>query len=139
MANVPDVGRCVTMDLKEAGNYLLLIGLTLNEMGIGASLAGTVGVFEMTGGTLADAGWITVARGGTTSSGLLNASGGTITALRIDANWAATAGAASVINIGGVFTTGPAEGSVMIAAWSESRSASVNLSAFHRAVNPGNS
>lgn len=33
MAIVPDVRQCVTMDLKEAGNYLLLVGLTLNEMG----------------------------------------------------------------------------------------------------------
>ncbi len=30
---VPDVRRCVTMDLKEAGNRLYLIGTTKNEMG----------------------------------------------------------------------------------------------------------
>jgi phosphoribosylformylglycinamidine synthase len=30
---VPDVRRCVTMDLKEAGNLLYLVGLTKDEMG----------------------------------------------------------------------------------------------------------
>jgi phosphoribosylformylglycinamidine synthase len=33
MGIVPDVRRCVTMDLKEAGNHLYLIGATKNEMG----------------------------------------------------------------------------------------------------------
>jgi phosphoribosylformylglycinamidine synthase len=33
LGRVPDVGRCVTMDLKEAGNLLFLVGATKNEMG----------------------------------------------------------------------------------------------------------
>ena len=30
---VPDVSKCVTMDLKKAGNHLFLVGLTRNELG----------------------------------------------------------------------------------------------------------
>jgi phosphoribosylformylglycinamidine synthase len=33
LGRVPDVRRCVTMDLKEPGNSLFLIGITKNEMG----------------------------------------------------------------------------------------------------------
>jgi phosphoribosylformylglycinamidine synthase len=33
MGQVDDVRRCVTMDLKEPGNYLYVVGLTRNEMG----------------------------------------------------------------------------------------------------------
>jgi phosphoribosylformylglycinamidine (FGAM) synthase-like enzyme len=33
LGRVPDVRRCVTMDLKEPGNLLFLIGVTENEMG----------------------------------------------------------------------------------------------------------
>ena len=33
MGQVPDVRRCVTMDLKEAGNVLLLVGSTRDELG----------------------------------------------------------------------------------------------------------
>ncbi len=33
LGRVPDVRRCVTMDLKEPGNLLFLIGFTSNEMG----------------------------------------------------------------------------------------------------------
>src|SRR5205823_4188879 len=33
LGRVPDVRRCVTMDLKEPGNLLFLIGVTQNEMG----------------------------------------------------------------------------------------------------------
>lgn len=33
MGRVPDVRRCVTMDLKEPGNLLFLVGVTRNEMG----------------------------------------------------------------------------------------------------------
>lgn len=33
LGRVPDVRRCVTMDLKEPGNLLFLIGTTRNEMG----------------------------------------------------------------------------------------------------------
>ena len=40
-------------------------------------------------------------RGGATSSGTLNVTGGAITAIRMDINWAGTSGATSVINVGG--------------------------------------
>jgi phosphoribosylformylglycinamidine synthase len=33
LGRVPDVRQCVTMDLKEAGNVLLLIGVTRDELG----------------------------------------------------------------------------------------------------------
>jgi phosphoribosylformylglycinamidine synthase len=33
LGRVPDVRRCVTMDLKEPGNALFLVGVTRNEMG----------------------------------------------------------------------------------------------------------
>jgi phosphoribosylformylglycinamidine synthase len=33
IGQVPDVGRCVTMDLKERGNVLLVVGLTRLELG----------------------------------------------------------------------------------------------------------
>jgi len=33
LGRVPDVRRCVTMDLKEPGNHLFLVGATKNEMG----------------------------------------------------------------------------------------------------------
>src|SRR5207244_955494 len=33
LGRVPDVRRCVTMDLKEPGNILFLIGTTREEMG----------------------------------------------------------------------------------------------------------
>jgi len=33
MGQVDDVARCVTMDLKQPGNYLYQVGLTLDEMG----------------------------------------------------------------------------------------------------------
>jgi len=33
IGHVADVGRCVTMDLKQAGNHLYLVGVTKNEMG----------------------------------------------------------------------------------------------------------
>src|SRR5262249_47507747 len=33
LGRVPDVRRCVTMDLKQSGNLLFLIGTTRNEMG----------------------------------------------------------------------------------------------------------
>jgi phosphoribosylformylglycinamidine synthase len=33
LGRVPDVRRCVTMDLKEPGNLLILIGVTADEMG----------------------------------------------------------------------------------------------------------
>jgi len=33
IGQVPDVRKCVTMDLKEAGNVLLLVGTTLNALG----------------------------------------------------------------------------------------------------------
>ncbi len=60
--------------------YYRLSGGTLvaNEVGVGGGntgSSGTVGVMDITGGTFNNAGWITVGRGGTTSSGVLNVSG----------------------------------------------------------------
>ena len=89
------------------GYYQLSNGtLTVNEAGIGASLADTTGVMDVTGGTFTDNGWITVGRGGATSSGVLNVTGGAVrfgatAANPLSLNWAATSGAASVFNVGG--------------------------------------
>jgi len=84
------------------GYYKLSGGsLTTNEAGIGAGLAGTVGVVDVSGGTFTTNGYITLGRGATTSSGLLNVTGGTVAANRIHLDWAATAGATSVLNVGG--------------------------------------
>lgn len=47
LGRVPDVRRCVTMDLKEPGNALFLIGATRNEMGGSHCYL----VHGMTGGT----------------------------------------------------------------------------------------
>jgi autotransporter-associated beta strand protein len=50
---------------------------TFNEIGISSDIGGnSVGVMDMTGGTITDNGWITVARG-TGSTGILNITGGT--------------------------------------------------------------
>ncbi|MEM9186619.1 MAG: phosphoribosylformylglycinamidine synthase subunit PurL [Planctomycetota bacterium] len=38
MGQIPDIRRCVTMDLKRPGNALYLVGLTMNELG-GSHLA----------------------------------------------------------------------------------------------------
>lgn len=46
LGQVDDVSRCVTMDLKEPGNYLYLVGLTKNELGGSHFLA----VESLTGG-----------------------------------------------------------------------------------------
>jgi uncharacterized repeat protein (TIGR03806 family) len=91
------------------GYYQLSGGaLNANEVGVGGGNGGnaTVGVMDITGGTFNDAGWITVGRGGTTSSGVLNVSGsgsivcaGTVGGSHISFNWGGTAGEISVINI----------------------------------------
>ena len=84
------------------GYYSLSGGsITTNEAGIGAGLAGTVGVVDVSGGTFTTNGYITLGRGATTSSGLLNVTGGTVAANRIHLDWAATSGATSVMNVGG--------------------------------------
>lgn len=75
--------------------------LTTNEIGVGASLSGTVGVMDMSAGTVTNNGWLNVGRGSGTGSGLFNMTGGTATALRIDMNFAGTTGALSVLNVGG--------------------------------------
>jgi phosphoribosylformylglycinamidine synthase II len=43
IGQVPDVRRCVTMDLKEAGNLVVLVGMTRNELG-GSLWAATQGL-----------------------------------------------------------------------------------------------
>ena len=106
--------------------YYQLSGGTLNanEVGVGggngASTA-TVGVMDITGGTFNDAGWITVGRGGTSSSGVLNVSGtgsivcaGTVGGSKISFNWGTTT-ALSVINIfNGGSIIGPANTSYVL-------------------------
>ena len=91
--------------------YYKLSGGTLiaNEAGVGGSLNNTLGVMDITGGTFQDNGWITIGRGGGTSSGILNIMGGTATAgNNIALNNATTAGAQSVLNISNATVTGPA-------------------------------
>jgi autotransporter-associated beta strand protein len=84
------------------GYYSLSGGeLRVNEIGVGASLGNTVGVMDMSAGTLTNSGWIAVGRGTGTSSGLLNITGGSATAARVHLNWAGTAGATSILNVGG--------------------------------------
>ena len=75
--------------------------LTVNEVGIGGSQNDTIGIFDITGGTFTDNGYITIARGGATSSGLLNITGGSASAARVDMNWSGTSTAVSIINVGG--------------------------------------
>jgi len=43
LGQVDDVSRCVTMDLKEAGNRLYIVGTTANELG-GSHFAGVLGL-----------------------------------------------------------------------------------------------
>ena len=84
------------------GYYKLSGGtLTVNEVGVGGSLNDTIGIFDITGGAFTDNGWLAVAHGGATGSGLLNITGGSASAARVDMNWSSTAGALSVINVGG--------------------------------------
>ncbi len=89
--------------------YYQLSGGTLNanEVGVGGGNGGnaTIGVMDITGGTFNNAGWITVGRGGTTSSGILNVSGsgsiicaGTVGGSKISFSWG-SAGELSVINL----------------------------------------
>ena len=90
-----------------------------NELSIGGSLAGTVGVMDITGGTMTTPGWLTVGRGSTTSSGILNVSGTGVVNLtgtldntrRLGINWAGSAGAQSVITVSsGGMIAGPTSG-----------------------------
>ena len=84
------------------GYYQLSGGsLSVNEAGIGGLNNDTIGIFDITGGTFYDSGYITIGRGGAASSGLMNITGGSATASRADINWAGTSGAISVINVGG--------------------------------------
>ncbi|MEK7951172.1 beta strand repeat-containing protein [Luteolibacter soli] len=76
--------------------------LTANEIGLGASLADTTGVVDVSSsGTVTTSGWIAMGRGSATSSGLLNLTGGTVNAARIDMNWGTSATAQSVLNVAG--------------------------------------
>ncbi|MEO7100353.1 MAG: autotransporter-associated beta strand repeat-containing protein [Luteolibacter sp.] len=76
--------------------------LVANEIGIGASLADTIGVMDVSSaGTVSTSGWITMGRGSATSSGLLNVTGGTVNASRIDMNWGTNAAALCVLNVSG--------------------------------------
>lgn len=92
------------------GYYNLSGGtLTTNEVGVGASLNGTVGVLDISGGVLTDTGYLSVSRGGTNSSGVLNMTGGAITfGQQLALNVATTtAGAQGVVNVQNGTITGP--------------------------------
>ena len=86
--------------------YYSLSGGTVaaNEIDVGGLFNATTGVMDMSGGTLNDAGWITVGRGGTTSSGVLNITGGTVNLSAATGNigmyWGG-AGGQAIVNIGG--------------------------------------
>lgn len=106
------------------GYYQLSGGiLNANEVGVGGGNGGnaTVGVMDITGGTFNNAGWITVGRGGTSSSGVLNVSGtgsilcaGVVGGSKISLNWGSTAGL-SVINIfNGGSILGPANAAYVL-------------------------
>ena len=97
-------------DATAAYGYYQLSGGTLNvnEIGAGGGNGGsaTVGVMDVAGGTLNNAGWITIGRGGTTSSGAVNVSGNTVVTLpgtvggsHIALNWGGSPGALSLMNI----------------------------------------
>jgi autotransporter-associated beta strand protein len=84
------------------GYYKLSGGtLTANEVGVGGSQNDTIGIMDITGGAMTINGWLALAHGGATSSGLLNITGGSASAARVDLNWSGTSGALSVINVGG--------------------------------------
>jgi autotransporter-associated beta strand protein len=84
------------------GYYKLSGGtLTANEVGVGGSQNDAFGIFEITGGAFIDNGWLAIAHGGATGSGLLNITGGSASAARVDMNWSGTSGALSAINVGG--------------------------------------
>lgn len=84
------------------GYYKLSGGtLTANEVGVGGSQNDTIGIMDITGGAMTINGWIAIAHGGLTGSGLLNITGGSAYGNRVDLNWSGTSGASSVINVGG--------------------------------------
>jgi autotransporter-associated beta strand protein len=91
--------------------------LTSNELSVGGSLANTIGVMDVSGGSVTSNGWIVLGRGGQTSSGVLNVTGGTVEFSKVsgaaDANnsrlglqWGNSAGAQSVVNIANGSVTG---------------------------------
>jgi len=90
------------------GYYKLSGGsLTVNEMGIGGSLSGTIGVMDMTGGIITNNGYLVIGRGNATSAGLLNVTGGTVLfgySLGngpLDLGFGDSSGALAVLNVGG--------------------------------------
>ncbi|HXT12522.1 MAG TPA: FN3 associated domain-containing protein [Candidatus Angelobacter sp.] len=100
------------------GYYQLSAGtLNANEVGVGGGNGGngTMGVMDITGGTFNDAGWITVGRGGTMSSGVLNVSGGgsiicagAVGGSKISFNWGSAPGLAVINLFNGGSIIGPA-------------------------------
>lgn len=76
--------------------------VTSNEFGLGGGTNG-MGVMDVSGGQVnAPAGrYVTVARGGGASLGLLNVTGGSVTTGRIALNWGNAAGGVGVMNVGG--------------------------------------
>ena len=84
------------------GYYKLSGGtLTANEIDVGSEQNDTIGIVDMTGGTMTINGWMNIGHGGATGSGLFNLLGGSASSARVDMNWSGTSGAVSVINVGG--------------------------------------
>jgi autotransporter-associated beta strand protein len=104
-ANVNDFA--IGSGSNSAGYYKLSGGnLTTNEIDVGGNSANTVGVMDISGGTVNDSGWITIGRGSGASSGVLNVSGGVLNfgtanaAQPLSLGWAGT-GSQAVLNVGG--------------------------------------
>ena len=97
------------------GYYNLSGGtLTVNEIGVGSDLAGSIGVMDITGGSYISSGYVTLARGIGTL-GALNVSGGTMTLSGTAANstiglmWNGSGGSYGLLNIyNGGSVIGPA-------------------------------
>jgi autotransporter-associated beta strand protein len=104
-ANTNDLA--VGSSTSGAGYYKLSGGvLNTNEIDVGGNAANTVGVVDVTGGTVNDSGWITIGRGTGASSGVLNVTGGLVyfgtanAAQPLSLGWAST-GSQAVLNVGG--------------------------------------
>ncbi len=87
------------------GYYNLSGGtLTVNEVGVGSDLAGSVGVLDISGGNYVSSGYVTLARG-VGSLGVLNVSGGTMTLSGTAANstiglmWNGSGASIGVVNL----------------------------------------
>ena len=87
------------------GYYNLSGGtLTVNEIGVGSDLTGSIGVLDIPGGNYVSSGYVTLARG-IGSLGVLNVSGGTMTLSGVTANstiglmWNGSGSSVGVLNL----------------------------------------